>query len=135
MDEKEEFCPQCDRLLNPVELTPEEAGDTETPGDRKGLYRRCAECNFARPTASFSTTHFTKRLQKGKQTTLNMDPGRVADLVYDKTYPVTQGISCVNKNCPSKKGKGNPPIVLLTSDKHPELGYLCSVCKHMWGRF
>jgi len=138
MDEKDDFCPNCKSILNPVEMTPEEAGDEKVTGNaaqRKGLYMRCNECNFSRPTQSFSTIHFTKRLRKGKQSTLNMDPMRVSDLMFDKTYPRTNGLQCVNPSCPSSKSSKNPEVVLLTSDKHPELGYLCTICRHMWGRY
>lgn len=131
----DDFCPNCKSILNPVEMMPDENDENdEKKESHNGLYMRCNECNFSRPAKSFSTIHFTKRLRKGRQSTLNMDPQRVADLIYDKTYPVTQGIQCVNKNCPSRKSGKNPAVVLLTSDRHPELGYLCKECKHIWGR-
>jgi DNA-directed RNA polymerase subunit M/transcription elongation factor TFIIS len=132
MVDQDDFCPECKSILNPVEMMPEEVG---LQGDRKGLYMRCDDCNFSRPAESFSTTHFTKRIHQNKKGALNMDPVRVEDLIFDKTYQVTNNLPCVNKDCPSRKTGKNPPVVLVTSDQHPELGYLCSECKSMWGKF
>ena len=131
MSNKDYFCPNCKSILNPVELVPEQKDDKKVA--RKGLYMRCDVCNFLRPSTGFSTTHFTKRSQKDGKT-LNMNPARIADIMYDKTYQVTKNITCVNKECPSRKKGKNPEIVLITSDKHPELGYLCTECKYTWGK-
>lgn len=135
MSDQDDFCPNCRSILNPVEMTNDETKDDVSEVEHKGLYMRCGDCNFSRPASHFSTTHFAKNLHKNDKSTLNMDPVRVADLIYDKTFPVTKSISCVNKKCPSQEKGINPEIVLLSSDKHPELGYLCSECKHIWGKF
>ena len=39
--------------------------------------------------------------------------------------------SCTNLKCPTY-GKENPIIVLITSEDHPEIAYLCTVCKNIY---
>lgn len=129
----DDFCPECQTLLVPIETVEETDEKSEKEDNQKVLLLRCDDCGFNRMAKSFSTTHFSKHVNK-IESTLNMDPARVADLLYVKTYPVTQQLACVNKECPSRSGP-NPPIHLITSDKFPERGYICSICKYRWGRF
>lgn len=118
------FCPECDTYLRPVEIADEK--------DQLELFMRCINCNFSRKENKYTSTHFAKH--SAKKNTLDISPNRVRDLVNDKTYPVTKQLECANRNCPSKKDNKNPEIVLLTSNDYPELGYICKVCYHVWGK-
>lgn len=131
----DDFCPDCQTLLVPIEtvVDSEESDRKEREDQNKVLLLRCDDCGFGRVAKSFTTIHFSKHTNK-MESRLNMDPERVADLLYEKTYAVTQQKPCLNKECPSH-GKANPPIHLISSDKFPELGYICSVCRYRWGKF
>jgi DNA-directed RNA polymerase subunit M/transcription elongation factor TFIIS len=134
MDQEDDFCPNCSSILNPVEDIEDES-DTEDSKNvvRRGLFMRCNDCNYSRPALTFSTTHFSKHYKKTGGS-LDMDPTRISDLIYSKTYSFTKSLECVNEECPSKKEKIRPEIMLITSENHPELGYLCTMCKAIWGK-
>lgn len=126
----DEFCPNCKSILLPVELDEEDLEDTEYK--ESGLYLRCNNCSFARPTNYFTTTHFTKGVTQ--KNVLNVDPARIKDLKYSKEYEFTKQLPCANKDCTMKKGE-NPEIMLIKTDKSVELGYLCTECDYLWGKF
>jgi DNA-directed RNA polymerase subunit RPC12/RpoP len=139
------FCPDCSSILNPTVLTEKSFKNSEdentlhdTPKNIEkgkeilGLYMVCSSCGYKIKKNRFSTIHFTKKVQEHN---LNMNSMRIADLIFDKTYQRTMKIECVYENCPSKNDGTNPEIVLITSNKHPELGNLCTVCKNIWNKY
>lgn len=139
MSNTSDFCPECDNILYPYEPEDDyDSEDSELKDEEKGLFLRCAVCAYKRPTNTYRVTHFTKSFTDNTKLTtkqgLFMDPYRIRDMIYDNTYLRTMQISCANKECPSR-GKKNPEIMLITSSKHTELGYICSVCKFTWGKF
>ena len=93
--------------------------------------RRCDECGYYEKTNTFSTTHFSKKVEEIKYMNNNR---MVNDYIFDKTFARTKKLECVNSKC-SSRGKNNPEIILLTTDKRPEIGYLCSTCKSLWGKY
>jgi|688.fasta_scaffold1151612_2 DNA-directed RNA polymerase subunit M/transcription elongation factor TFIIS len=127
-----DFCPECSTLLHPEEIfIDDEESDSETEDEKKtsGLYLVCGECSYKEKTNSFSTYHFSNKVEKIQY----IHPKRlVEDYIYDMTYPRTKTKSCTNSTCPTN-GKENPIIILITSEDHPEIAYLCTVCKNIWG--
>ena len=121
-----DFCPECSTLLHPEEIIDGNNDDVET---LNGLYMVCSECSYKEKTNSFSMYHFTNKVEKIQY----INPRRlVEDYIYDMTYPRTKTRSCTNVSCPTI-GKENPIIILITSEDHPEIAYLCTVCKNIWG--
>lgn len=114
-----DFCPACGSLLQPFE-------------EDGVLLMRCTDCAYSTEASSYSAVHFTKRGGAGQQAkggVSGMDPNRVADIIHDKTYQRTMKIKCINPKC-----TGQTEIVLITSNKHPERGYICASCHTTWGR-
>ena len=107
----------------------------------KNIYMTCHECNYKRIENTFSTVHFSKLKQKDNKSDIFLDKSRLTDLLYDKTYQRSTKIKCENPNCKPINTKTNnkdhipPHILLITSNKHPEIGYICSACHHIWGRY
>jgi DNA-directed RNA polymerase subunit M/transcription elongation factor TFIIS len=135
MTTNNDFCPECSTFLHPEEIFVDEETeetDSETEEEKKtmgGLYLVCGECSYKEKTNSFSTFHFSNKVEKIQY----IHPKRlVEDYIYDMTYPRTKTKSCTNLKCPTY-GKENPIIVLITSEDHPEIAYLCTVCKNIWG--
>jgi DNA-directed RNA polymerase subunit M/transcription elongation factor TFIIS len=123
----DQFCPKCKSILKPKEVVNTEGRKT------KKLHLVCEDCGYNKEASHFSTTHYSTRMKTDGS--LHMDPARIQDLIYDKTLPHTSCVPCTNNECPSKKSKQNPEVVLLKFENHLELGYLCSVCKYIWGRY
>ena len=129
------FCPDCSRLLYPVEKIPDNdtSSDVEDDDDEKiegGLYLECDNCSYHEKTNTYSTVHFSKKVENVQYA----HPKRIIDdYVFEMTLPRTQTKPCSNFKCPTR-GKKNPEIVLITSEKHPEIAYLCTVCKFTWGK-
>ena len=124
MSEHNKFCPNCSTFLHPQEKFSDE-NDEETK--ESGLYMVCGECSYQEKINYFSAPHFNKEIKT------NSKPIRVAeDYIYDVTFARTKTLECINVKCPSK-GKDNPEVVLITSDKRPEIAYLCKICKYRWG--
>jgi len=126
------FCPDCSTLLHPSEKIHDrdskESDDDEELED--GLYLVCGDCSYNEKATTFSTTHFSKKIEK----TQYVHPKRiVSDYIFDMTYTRTESKPCANSKCPSH-GKDNPEIVLITTEEHPEIAYLCTVCKYIWGK-
>jgi len=132
------FCPNSTTLLYPIEKSSsdiEEDGSginqDEPEGEEKtGLYLVCGDCSYNEKAITFSATHFSKKKEK----TQYVHPKRIiADYIYDMTFKRTKSQPCANKDCPSRK-KENPEIVLITNEDHPEIAFLCTTCKHIWGK-
>ena len=134
MSSNNDFCPECSTLLHPEEIFDEEIHEDESEKDEEtktnsGLYLVCKECSYKEKTNSFCTYHFSNKVERDQY----INPLRlVNDYIYDMTYPRTKTKSCINLKC-STYGKENPIIVLITSEYHPEIAYLCTVCKNLWG--
>ena len=43
-------------------------------------------------------------------------------------------MECLNLECPSKKTE-NPEIIMITNEDFPEISYMCSECKYIWGKY
>jgi len=124
------FCPGCSTLLHPIEKMSENDDSKNDEDFEEGLYLICKECSYREKTNTYSKIHFTKKIEK----TQYVNPKRIVyDYMYDMTLPRTRSIQCVNKECPSRNGN-NPEIVLITSEEHPEISYLCTICKNIWGK-
>ena len=129
MSSKYKFCPECSTLLHPIERI-SEYEDTKDSEEEEGLYLTCKECSYSEKTNTFSTVHFTKKVEKIQY----VHPKRIIyDYIFDMTYPRTKSMECANIKC-SSRNKDNPEVVLITSEEHPEIAYLCTVCKNMWGK-
>ena len=131
MSSNNKFCPDCSTLLHPVERLSERGDDKEDDEEfEEGLYLVCKECSYSEKTNTFSTIHFTKKVEK----TQYVHPKRIiSDYVYDMTFPRTKSKQCANSKCPSRDGD-NTEIVLITAEEHPEIAYLCTICKYTWGK-
>ena len=101
----------------------------------KNIYMECGQCNYKRVEKTYSTVHYSKYKQADNKSDINLEKSRLSDLLYDKTYLRSNKIKCANEKCPSIKSKKPASILLITSNKHPEIGYICSECKHLWGRY
>lgn len=124
------FCQECSTLLVPVEKTPED-NDSDSDVDEKGLYLKCNKCGHHEKTTSFSTIHFSKNTREIKY----INKTRMSqDYTRDVRFKRTNQKECINTKCCSR-GKKNPEIVLVTSNKHPEIGYICTECNFTWGKF
>ena len=119
-----DFCPECSTILKPKEIT----GDDDEKSEN-GLYLVCEDCSYREKTNSFSAFHFSKKEEKTRYLSKN----RISDYIFNKALNRTFKLECINNKCPSR-GKNNPEIVIITSGDHPEIAYICSVCKHVWGR-
>ena len=119
-----QFCPECSTLLRPKELSDDQEEQSNTY-----LYLSCDGCFYKERTDSFKTFHFSNKIER-------IEPIHhlrlVNDYIYDVAYQRTKTKPCNNKNC-ATYGKENPIIVLITSEHHPEIAYLCTECKHIWG--
>lgn len=121
------FCPECSTFLYPVEKIRED--DSDSYADEKGLYLKCNQCGHHEKTTSFSTIYFSKNTKEIKY----INKARmIQDYIYDKRYKRTKQIECINNNCYSR-GKKNPEIVLITSNKSIKIEYLCTECNFIWG--
>jgi len=134
MSSSNKFCPDCSTLLHPIEkfnkLDSKESDDEEELED--GLYLKCGDCSYSEKAPTFSTTHFSKRGENEQNS--HVHPKRISlDYMFDMTYPRTKSKPCANSECPSR-GEDNPEIVLITNGEHPEIAYLCTVCKYIWGK-
>lgn len=134
MSVKNDFCPECSTLLHPEEIFSDNEDSNEDETEEKtpsgGLYLVCGECSYREKTESFTAHHFSKKIEKIQY----VHPKRIVeDYIYDMTFPRTRSKVCSNKECPSQ-GKENPIIVLITSENHPEIAYLCTDCKYIWGK-
>jgi len=132
MSSNNKFCPDCSTLLHPMEKFKD--GDTKESDDdeetEEGLYLVCGDCSYSEKTTTFSATHFSKKVEK----TQYVHPKRIIeDYIFDMTLPRTRSKSCSNPKCPSRDND-NPEIVLITAEDHPEIAYLCTVCKFIWGK-
>jgi DNA-directed RNA polymerase subunit M/transcription elongation factor TFIIS len=131
MTSNNKFCPDCSTLLHPKEKyfeTEEVNLDDEKKED--GLYLVCDDCGYDEKINTFVAKHFSKKNEK----TQYVNPTRITnDYIYDMTYSRTRTKICSNIKCSSRGGK-NPEIVLITSEDHPEIAYLCTICKSMWGK-
>lgn len=131
MSSNNKFCPDCSTLLYPVErLTENDDAKEDDEEFEEGLYLVCKECFYSEKTNTFSTIHFTKKVEKIQY----VHPKRIiSDYTYDMTLPRTKSKQCINSKCPSRNGD-NPEIVLITAEEHPEIAYLCTICKYTWGK-
>jgi DNA-directed RNA polymerase subunit M/transcription elongation factor TFIIS len=125
------FCPECSTFLHPIEKSPDDDVDGDSDIEEKGLYSKCNQCGHYEKTNTFSAIHFSKNTKKIKY----INKARMTkDYVFDKRYKRTKQKECVNTSC-SSRGKQNPEIVLITNNKQPEIGYLCTECNFIWGKF
>lgn len=130
------FCPDCSTLLSPTEksendIDENDENDKDENLKLSNLYLVCNECMYSEKALTFSVVHSTRKVEK----TMYANPKRlVQDYMYDVTLPRTMQKPCVNPECETK-GKANPEIILITSEKHPEIANLCTVCKNIWGNF
>ena len=115
------FCPECSTLLTPIEKKSEK--------DINELFLTCDGCSYEEKTNTYLFTHFTKI---NSDSTLH--PSRIQDYIYDMSYERTRKIKCLNDNCSSKNNK-NPEIVMITSEDCPDLSYICTECKYIWGKY
>lgn len=126
-----QFCPNCSTMLRPIEKLKNNEDYDESENFEEGLYLECRECFYNEKTNTFSKIHFSKKYKKIHY----IHPKRmVNDYIHDKTYSRTTKIECINNECSSRNNK-NSEIILITSKEHPEIGYLCSECKNIWGKF
>lgn len=124
------FCPNCSTLLHPTEKNVDEDDNEENENGIAGLYLVCEDCFYREKTTTFSATHFSKKIEK----TQYVHSKRIInDYIYDMTFKRTRSKSCSNDKCPSH-GKANPEIVLITNEDYPEIAFLCTVCKYIWGK-
>jgi DNA-directed RNA polymerase subunit M/transcription elongation factor TFIIS len=131
MTSNNKFCPNCSTLLQPKEKSfGVEEVDSDDEKQEEGLYLVCDDCNYSEKITTFVVKHYSKKLEKSQYA----HPKRiVSDYIYDMTYSRTSTKICSNIECQSRGG-GNPEIVLITSEDHPEIAYLCTVCKYIWGK-
>ena len=131
MTTNNKFCPDCSTLLHPKEKSFDtEEVDSDDEKQENGLYLVCEDCSYREKINTFAAKHFTKKLEKSHY----VNPKRIAnDYIYDMTYSRTRTKVCSNNDC-SSKGNENPEIVLITSEDHPEIAYLCTTCKYIWGK-
>ena len=121
------FCLDCSTLLRPKEKF---FGEDKDEKQEDGLYLVCDDCGYSEQINTFVANHFSKKSEK----TQYVHPKRIAnDYIYDMTYSRTKTKNCSNSEC-SSIGNENPEIVLITSDDHPEIAYLCTTCKYIWGK-
>lgn len=131
MTSHNKFCPDCSTLLHPKEkYFGEEEVDSDDEKQEEGLYLVCNDCSYSEKITTFVAKHFSKKLEKSQY----VHPKRIAnDYIYDMTYSRTRTKLCSNIECKSR-GNENPEIVLITSEDHPEIAYLCKTCKYIWGK-
>ena len=131
MTSNNKFCPNCSTLLHPSEKFFNQENDEDSEQEfEDGLYLSCKECSYLEKTNTFSTIHFTKKVEKIQY----VHPKRIiSDYMYDMTLPRTRTKECSNSQC-SSRNKDNPEIILITAEEHPEIAYLCTVCKFIWGK-
>ena len=123
------FCPNCSTYLHPVEKSFETDEEIKDGNEGEGLYLVCDDCFYHEKAITFSATHFSKKIEK----TQYVHPKRIiTDYVYEMTFKRTKEKICPNENCPSR-GKANPEIILITNEFHPEIAFLCTECKYVWG--
>lgn len=131
MTSNNKFCPNCSTLLQPKEKSfGVEEVDSDDEKQEEGLYLVCDDCNYSEKITTFVVKHYSMKLEKSQYA----HPKRiVSDYIYDMTYSRTRTKICSNIECQSR-GSENPEIVLITSEDHPEIAYLCTVCKYIWGK-
>lgn len=131
MTSNNKFCPDCSTLLHPKEKSfSSEEVDSDDEKQEEGLYLVCDDCGYSEKITTFVAKHFSKKLEKSQY----VHPKRIVnDYIYDMTYSRTRSKLCSNIECPSR-GNENPEIVLITSEDHPEIAYLCTTCKYIWGK-
>lgn len=131
MDQKKEelfFCEECGGLLENKEIF----DDDEL---KDGLYLVCTQCNQKYPNDLNNKKYILIGTiinnKKVKGSVINKEREK-RDYIYDITYPRTNKLPCVNKDCPSRKEKDNPEIVLVKKDETQVLTMHCTVCFSQW---
>lgn len=121
------FCPECSTLLEPVNNL---NNDEDIVEDDEKLYLQCHNCMYYEEAKMFSIKYYDNSKNNNIST---IKHNRIGDYKYDPTYLRTKSISCINEKC-SSIGKSNPEIILITSENHPEYGFMCSECTYTWGQ-